>query len=70
MLKRNFNRIVQMKNAIKLPFFTMYEFKTHILRILKKQTANLKQILKPILTHLKRIFTNFYIRKKGKILLI
>jgi len=44
MLKRTFNKIVHMKNAVKLPFLTMYEFKTHVLRILKKQTANLKQI--------------------------
>jgi len=59
MLKRNFNKIVHMKNAVKLLFFTEYEFKTHILRILKKQTANLKQILRLILTHLKRIFCEF-----------
>jgi len=30
MLKRNFNKIVHMKNAVKLLFLTMYEFKTHV----------------------------------------
>ena len=44
MLKRIFTKFVNRKIAVKSPFLTMYEFKTHILRILKKQTANLKQI--------------------------
>ena len=59
MLKRNFNKIVNRKIDAKLLFLPKYEFKTHILRILKKQTANLKQILRLILTHLKRIFCEF-----------
>jgi len=63
MLKRNFTKFVNRKIDVKLLFLTRYEFKTHVLRILKKQTANLKQILRAILTHLKRNFTNFYICK-------